>query len=62
MGERKGVYKVCGEKPEVKRYLERPRRREKDNIRMDFKDTYWEGLGWIDLAQVRGNLREVLKE
>jgi hypothetical protein len=62
MGERKDVYKFCGEKPEGKRSLRGPRRRGNDNIRMDLKGAYWEDVGWIDLVQGRGNLREFLKQ
>jgi hypothetical protein len=35
MGEDRGVYRVLVGKPEGKRPLERPRRREEDNIKMD---------------------------
>jgi len=35
MVERRGVYTVLVEKPEGKRTLGRPRRRWKDNIKMD---------------------------
>jgi hypothetical protein len=27
---------------------------------MDLKDACWEGVGWIDLAQDSGNLRETV--
>jgi hypothetical protein len=37
--------------PEVKRPLERPRRRWEDNIRMDLREIGWGGINWIDLAQ-----------
>jgi hypothetical protein len=38
MGEERGVYRVLVGKPEGKRPLGRPRRRWKDNIRMDFQE------------------------
>jgi hypothetical protein len=38
-------------KPEGKKPLGRPRRRREDNIRMDLKETGWEGVDWIHLAQ-----------
>jgi hypothetical protein len=36
--------------PEGKRPLERPRRRWVDNIKMDLRDTGWDGWDWLDLA------------
>jgi hypothetical protein len=36
---------------EGKRPLGRPRRRWKDNIRMDLREIGWRGMDWIDLAQ-----------
>jgi len=41
-------------KPEEKGSLGRPRRRWEDNIRMDLKETGWEG-DWIHQAQVRAS-------
>jgi hypothetical protein len=38
-------------KPEEKRTLGRPRRRWKDNIRMDVREIGLEVLDWIHLAQ-----------
>jgi hypothetical protein len=38
MGERRGVYRVLVGKPEGKRPLGKPRRRWKDNIKMDLKE------------------------
>jgi hypothetical protein len=40
-------------KPEGKRPLGKPRRRWQDNIRMDLRETGWNGMDWIDLAQDR---------
>jgi hypothetical protein len=42
-----------GIKPEVMRPLGRPRRRWEDNIKMDLRETGWDGMEWIDLAQDR---------
>jgi hypothetical protein len=39
--------------PEGKRSLVRPRRRWVDNIKMDLRETGWDGGDWIDLAQGR---------
>jgi hypothetical protein len=38
MGKRKGAYRVLKGKPEGRRLLGRPRRRRKDNIKMDFRE------------------------
>jgi hypothetical protein len=38
-----------GRKSERKRPLGRPRRRWKDNIRMDFREIGWETVVWIHL-------------
>jgi hypothetical protein len=46
MGEERKVYKVLVEKPEVKRPLERPRRRREDGIRMYLWELGW-GEVWI---------------
>jgi hypothetical protein len=51
-GERK-VYKVSVGKPKGKRPLERLRLRWEDGIRMDFRETGFEGVEWIHLVQHR---------
>jgi hypothetical protein len=38
-------------KPEMKPHLGRPRRRWVHNIRMGLRETVWEGVDWIRLAQ-----------
>jgi hypothetical protein len=40
-------------KPEGKRPLGRPRRRWVDNIKVDLRETGWDGVDCIDLAQDR---------
>jgi hypothetical protein len=47
-------------KPEGKRPLGRPRRRWKDNIRMDLREIGWGGMEWIDLAQDRDQWRALV--
>jgi hypothetical protein len=37
--------------PEEKRLLGRPRRRWEDHIKNDLKETEWESVDWINLAQ-----------
>jgi hypothetical protein len=53
MGEGKGVYKVLVGRPEGKRPLGRPRRRWKNNIKMDLRGIGIDGANWICLAQDR---------
>jgi hypothetical protein len=53
VGEGKGVYRVLVGRPEGKRPLERPRRRWKDNIKMDLREIGIDGTNWIQLAQDR---------
>jgi hypothetical protein len=38
-------------KPEGKTPLGRRRCRWEDNIKMGFRDKWWDGIDWIDLAQ-----------
>jgi hypothetical protein len=51
MGESRGVYRVLV--AEGKRALGRPRRRWKDNIKMDLQELGCGGMDWIELAQDR---------
>jgi hypothetical protein len=44
-------------KPEGKRPLRRPRRRWLDNIKIDLRETGWDGMDWIDVAQDRDQWR-----
>jgi hypothetical protein len=53
MGEGRSVYRVLVGKPEGKRPLGRPRRRWKNNIKMDLTETGIDGANWIRLAQDR---------
>jgi hypothetical protein len=61
MGKRRGDYTTLMRRPEGRRPLERPRRRWKDNIKMDLREV---GLGgdidWIDLAQDNDRWRAVV--
>jgi hypothetical protein len=47
-------------KPESKRPLERPRRRWVDNIKMDLRETGWDGVDWIDVAHDRDQWRTLV--
>ena len=52
-GERRDIYRVLVGKPEGKRPLGRPRRRWKNNIKMDLQEVGCVGMDWIELAQDR---------
>ena len=53
MGEGRGVHRVLVGKPEGKRPLGRPRRRWKDNIKMDLQEVGGGCGDWMELAQDR---------
>jgi transcription termination factor 2 len=53
MGQVRGFYRVLVGRPEGKSPLGRPRRRWKDNIKMDLKETGINEANWIQLAQDR---------
>jgi hypothetical protein len=53
MGAKRNAYRILVGMPEGKRPLGRPRRRWMDNIKMDLRETGWDGMDWIDLAQNR---------
>jgi hypothetical protein len=53
MGEKRNAYRISVGNPKGKRPLGRPRPRWVDNIKMDLRETGWEGMNWIDLAQDR---------
>jgi hypothetical protein len=52
-GKGRGVYRVLVGKPEGKKPLRRPRRRWKDNIKMDFQEVECAGMDWLELAKDR---------
>jgi hypothetical protein len=45
------LYKVLVGKPEGKKPLGRPRCRWEDGIRTDVRETGWDGVKWVQLAQ-----------
>jgi hypothetical protein len=45
---------------EGRRPLERPRGRQVDNIKMDLRETGWDGMDWTDLAQNRDKWRAIV--
>jgi hypothetical protein len=60
MGERRNAYTILVGNPEGRRPLKRPRRRWVDNIKMDLRETGWDGIDWIDLAQDRDQWRALV--
>jgi hypothetical protein len=52
MGTR-NAYRILVGKPEGKKLLGRPRSRWVENIKIDLRVIGWDGMEWIDLAQVR---------
>jgi hypothetical protein len=49
--EKSNAYRILVRKPEGKRPLGRPSHRWVDNIKMDHRETGWDSIDWIDLAQ-----------
>jgi hypothetical protein len=60
-GDIKHAYKILIGKFERKRPLRRPRRRGEDNIRIQIRETGWEGVDWTYLDQERDQWRTVVK-
>jgi hypothetical protein len=52
-GEKRNAYWILVGKPEGKKPLGRPRCSWVHNIKMDLRETGWDGTDWIDLAQDR---------
>jgi hypothetical protein len=52
-GEKRNAYRILMGKPEGNRPLGRPRRSCEDAIKMDFRETGFGGMHWIDLAHSR---------
>jgi len=55
-GEDSGMHRVLVGKPEGKRPLGRPRRRWKDNVKMDLQEVGGGRGDWMELAQDRDRL------
>jgi hypothetical protein len=57
MGDKRNAYNILVGKPEGKRLLGRPRRRWKDNIRMDLREygtKVWTGFIWLRIGNSGG--------
>jgi hypothetical protein len=50
-GEKRNAYRILVAKPERKRPLGRSRYRWVNDIKMDLRETEWDGMDWINLAQ-----------
>jgi hypothetical protein len=55
--EKRNAYGILVGKPEGKRPLGRPSRRWVNNVKMDLRETGFDGMDWIDLAQDRDSRR-----
>jgi hypothetical protein len=53
MGKKRNAYRLLVGKPNGRIPLGKPRRRWKDNIRMDLEEVGWDEVDWIGLAQDR---------
>jgi hypothetical protein len=60
MGEMRNVYSIFVGQPEGKKRLEIPRSRWEDNMRMDLRETGWEGVDWMHMGQDRDQWRAVV--
>jgi hypothetical protein len=60
MGEKRNVYRLLVGKPEGKRQLEKPRRRWRDNIKMDLLEIGLNVVDWIGLSQDRHRWRALV--
>jgi transcription termination factor 2 len=60
MGEKRNVYGLLVGKPDGKRPLGRPRRRWRDNIKMDLLEIGLNVVDWIGLAQNRYSWRALV--
>jgi hypothetical protein len=57
MGKKKNASVLLAEKREGKRPLGRPRCEWVHSVKLDFRETGWGGVDWIDVAQGRDQLR-----
>jgi hypothetical protein len=56
-GEKRNAYRILVANPEGKRPLGRSGRRWVDYITIDLRETGWDGMDWIDMAQDRDQWR-----
>jgi hypothetical protein len=60
MGAKKNLYRILMGKPEGKRRRGRPRRRWVGNIKMDLRESGWDGVDCVDMAQDRDQWRALV--
>jgi hypothetical protein len=60
MREKRNAYKILVGTPEGKRPLGRQRSRWVANIKMDLRETEWDGVDWMDMAQDRDQWRALV--
>jgi hypothetical protein len=60
MGDVRGAHSILVGRPEGRRPLGRPRRRWKDNIKMDLRVTGFGDVDWIHLSQDRDRWRALV--
>jgi hypothetical protein len=60
MDEETNAYNILVGTPEGKSQLGRPRRRWVHNIKMDLRETGWDGVDWIDMPQDRDQWRALV--
>jgi hypothetical protein len=60
LGEKRNTYRILVGMLEGKRPLGRPRCRWVDNIKMNLRETGWDGGDWIELAQNRDQWRALV--
>jgi hypothetical protein len=60
MEEKRNAYRILMGKPEGKRSVGRTRRRCVNNIKIYLRETRWDGLDWIDVAQDRDKLMALM--
>jgi hypothetical protein len=60
MEEIRNAYRILVGRLEGRRPLGRPRGRLVDNIKMHLREIGWDGIDWIDLAQVRDQWRALV--
>jgi hypothetical protein len=53
-------YRILVATPEGKRPLGRPRRRRVKNIKLDLRETGWDVVDWIDMAQDKDQWRTLV--
>ena len=60
IGNKTRAYRILVGRSEVKRPLERPRRRWENNIKLALQDLRWKGMKWFNTAQGRNRWRALV--